>query len=173
MENQPLENRYLATEQMLAEYFARLRPAFSKVMYGCCLAALSLLLIAQLFLQIWLYDLSPLVLTLFGLALLGLGFTGLPLLEAKHALMQRKTIHGGESIETVTVFGDTIVLSEGTHRSEYHYEQIKKVVCLKHSYALMLDRRIGILVSPEGFQNGTAEDLLNLLRERIPGIIIK
>lgn len=173
MENQTLENRYTATEQMLTEYFAKLRPAFSKVMYGCLLVVQMLLLILQILLRTWQYDLSLFALPLLCIVILGIGFFGLPVLQAKHALMQRKTIHGGDAAETIAVFGDTIALTEGTHRSEYRYEQIQKVVCLKHSYALMLSNRIGVLVASDGFQNGTAEAFLRLLRENNPKLTIQ
>ena len=74
--------------------------------------------------------------------------------------------------ETVITFGDTIELTEGPVRITVEYRKIVKVVHLKHSYVLMIGKRNGVMLRPDGFVKGTFEEFKQFLREKRPDLKI-
>ncbi|HEY9550862.1 MAG TPA: YcxB family protein [Prevotella sp.] len=77
-----------------------------------------------------------------------------------------KAIYGTDDIETVIRFGERIEIAEQENVSVYQYSQIIRVYALKHTYALMLSKRIGILVPYNSFVQGRREDFETFLLER-------
>lgn len=158
-----LENHTDYSIWVLAEFYRKMRtPAFKTVLAGCCVVMIGAMIIMEAYT-------SPATWLL--LAYLVFLIWGLPVLQARATLQQRRKLCNDTLPETVITFGDTIVVTEGSHRSEYQYSQILRIVPMKRSSAMMIDRRIGILVDPRGFNRGTYADFLSLMREKNPGIM--
>ena len=74
--------------------------------------------------------------------------------------------------ETVVTLGEQIEMHEGMVHYTIEYRKLEKVIRLKHSYALMINRRSGIILKPDGFTKGTFEEFKAFLREKRPDLII-
>jgi hypothetical protein len=74
--------------------------------------------------------------------------------------------------ETVVTLGEQIEMHEGMVHYTIEYRKLVKVIRLKHSYALMLNRRSGIILNPNGFTKGTFEEFKQFLREKRPDLKI-
>ncbi len=72
--------------------------------------------------------------------------------------------------ETVITFGDSIELHEGMVNITVEYRKIVRTVRLKHSYLLMIGKRNGVMLDPDGFTKGSFEDFKQFLREKRPDL---
>ena len=87
-------------------------------------------------------------------------------------LRQVKKQNDGQIPETVVTLGDCIELHEGMVHYTIEYRKIVKVVSLKHSYVLMMGKRNGIILDPQGFTKGTFSEFKEFLREKCPDLKI-
>ena len=87
-------------------------------------------------------------------------------------LRQVKKQNDGQIPETVVTLGDCIELHEGLVHYTIEYRKIVKVVSLKHSYVLMMGKRNGIILNPQGFTKGTFSEFKEFLRQKRPDLKI-
>ncbi len=85
---------------------------------------------------------------------------------------QEKKKNNGRLLETVVLVGDTIEMSEGGKKLTICYDQIEKVVHLKHSYCLMMDKQTLMPLDPNGFTKGSFAQFKQFLREKRPDLTI-
>lgn len=83
-----------------------------------------------------------------------------------------KKMNDGIMPESRVVVGDTIEMFEGNVHVTIEYRKIARVVRLKHSYVLMLGKRNGLLIDPDGFTTGTFPEFKQFLREKRPDLKI-
>ena len=69
-------------------------------------------------------------------------------------------------------FGDTIEVQQGDIRVTWNYSEINQVYSLKRSFELMKNKRMGLIVEPNGFTKGTFSDFKHFLREKRPDLHI-
>lgn len=147
------ENRYLGSDEMLAEYTRRVLCRKLTIM-GAILCAVAALMLALT----W-RDHNIMLMTVFGVCLfLALFITpATPTLTFRQLKESGKRIHNGKQMETVVQFGDNIAMSEGTFALTVEYEQICRIYALRHSYVLMFGKTNAILLNPEQFTIGSFE----------------
>ena len=95
----------------------------------------------------------------------------LPGSTAKTVLAEIIKQNGGKNPECVALFGD-LILSNLGDREGYDYSRIRKVVSLKHSYVIYIDKRISIPITREGFIKGDFESFKAFLKEKRPDLKI-
>lgn len=109
--------------------------------------------------------------TLCGLVFLLLFF--LPWYISWNALRTSKRNNDGVIPETrITVNEDRIDVDEGWVHFTLEYRKFRRVVHLKHSYVLMIGRRSGLMIDPDGFTKGTFAEFKQFLREKRPDLNI-
>ena len=126
--------------------------------------------------------------TIFGLLFLRIATT--PRRTARRVIKNFKNMYKVESVESTTQFGENIVYTlHGTDPCEYGYDCIKKVISAKNSYILCFKKRVAIesmtqgktnytnkkgtiVLSRDGFTNGTFEDFKKFLAQKCPGVKI-
>lgn len=109
--------------------------------------------------------------TLCGLVFLLLFF--LPWYISWNALRTSKRNNDGVIPETrITVNEDRIDVDEGWVHFTLEYRKFRRVVHLKHSYVLMMGRRSGLMIDPDGFTKGTFAEFKQFLREKRPDLNI-
>lgn len=109
--------------------------------------------------------------TLCGLVFLLLFF--LPWYISWNALRTSKRNNDGVIPETrITVKDDRIDVDEGCVHFTLEYRKFCRVVHLKHSYVLMMGRRSGLMIDPDGFTKGTFAEFKQFLREKRPDLNI-
>lgn len=109
--------------------------------------------------------------TLCGLVFLLLFF--LPWYISWNALRTSKRNNDGVIPETrITVEDDRIDVDEGWVHFTLEYRKFRRVVHLKHSYVLMIGRRSGLMIDPDGFTKGTFAEFKQFLREKRPDLNI-
>lgn len=109
--------------------------------------------------------------TLCGLVFLLLFF--LPWYISWNALRTSKRNNDGVIPETrITVNEDRIDVNEGWVHFTLEYRKFRRVVHLKHSYVLMIGRRSGLMIDPDGFTKGTFAEFKQFLREKRPDLNI-
>lgn len=109
--------------------------------------------------------------TLCGLVFLLLFF--LPWYISWNALRTSKRNNDGVIPETrITVKDDRIDVDEGWVHFTLEYRKFRRVVHLKHSYVLMMGRRSGLMIDPDGFTKGTFAEFKQFLREKRPDLNI-
>ena len=96
----------------------------------------------------------------------------LPYLLAWSSLRNSRKQNDGVTPETVITAGDQIEMQEGMVHYTIAYHKIHRVVRLKHSYVLMLGKRNGLMLDPNGFTKGTFAQFKQFLREKRPDLII-
>ena len=109
------------------------------------------------------------------LVTMGVVFTALYFLPDFYAwqnLRRIKKQNDGVAPETVVTVGDTIEMREGMVHYTIEYRKLKKVICLKHSYALMTGKRNGLILNPNCFTKGTFAEFKQFLREKRPDLNI-
>ena len=100
-------------------------------------------------------------------------FIGLmPHYVAWMTLKNTKKQNGGTMPETVVTFGENIEIHEGMVHLTIEYRKILRVLRLKHSYMLMMGKRNGVMLDPNGFTKGTFEEFKQFLRETYPNLQI-
>lgn len=95
-----------------------------------------------------------------------------PYLAARRQLRITEDQNGGVIPESVVSFGDKIELRTAGACNTWEYENITKVVHLKHSYALRNGQKVYLLLRPEGFTKGTFEEFKDFLRQKCPDLVI-
>lgn len=95
----------------------------------------------------------------------------LPGSTAKAILSEVIKQNGGKNPECVALFGDLILSNMGDQEG-YAYSRIRKVVSLKHSYVIYIDKRVSIPVTRDGFTKGDFESFKAFLREKRPDLKI-
>ena len=80
--------------------------------------------------------------------------------------------YDGIQPETVVTFGDTIKIHEGIASYTIEYHKLIRTIRLKHGYLIMIGKRNGFLLDPNGFTKGTFEDLKKFLAEKRPDLSI-
>lgn len=109
--------------------------------------------------------------TLCGLVFLLLFF--LPWYISWNALRTSKRNNDGVIPETrIAVKDDRIDVDEGCVHFTLEYRKFRRVVHLKHSYVLMIGRRNGLMIDPDGFTKGTFAEFKQFLREKRPDLNI-
>ena len=109
--------------------------------------------------------------TLCGLVFLLLFF--LPWYISWNALRSSKRSNDGVIPETrIAVKEDRIDVDEGFVHFTLEYRKFCRVVHLKHSYVLMMGRRNGLMIDPDGFTKGTFAEFKQFLREKRPDLNI-
>ncbi len=78
----------------------------------------------------------------------------------------------GQLPQCIITVDDTIELHEGMMHITIEYRKIQKILHLKHSYVLMLGKRNGVIIDPNGFTKGTFAEFKQLLREKCPNLLI-
>ncbi len=96
----------------------------------------------------------------------------LPNLVAWIHLRERKRKNGGQLPTGQICFGEEIEDTSPGQRLILSYDRIEKIVHLKHSYVLMIDKRTGILLDTNSFTKGSFPELKQLLREKCPKLLI-
>ena len=115
-------------------------------------------------------DTSMLLRLAIGVVILALLWR-LPGSTAKSILAEVIKQNGGQNPECVALFGD-FVLSNMGDQEGYGYERIRKIVSLKHSYVIYIDKRISIPVTRDGFTKGDFEGFKAFLKEKRPDLKI-
>lgn len=110
------------------------------------------------------------MLFVFGICMLAVSF--LPQLYAYGIIQGSKKQNDDILPETVVIFGDTIEMHEGMVHLTIEYRKIVRTIRLKHSYMLMLGKRNGVMLDPNGFTKGSFEEFKQFLRTKCPGIIV-
>ena len=83
-----------------------------------------------------------------------------------------KKQNDGQQPEAVITFGETIELREGMVHITLEYRKLVRVVRLKYSYMLMIGKRRGLMLDPNGFTKGTFEEFKQFLREKRPDLTV-
>ena len=96
----------------------------------------------------------------------------LPQIYGFTTLRNAKKLNDGVQPEVVITFGDTIELREGMIHITVEYHKILRVIHLKHSYMLMIGKRNGVMLDPDGFTTGTFPEFKEFLREKRPDLQI-
>ena len=95
----------------------------------------------------------------------------LPGSTAKAILKEVIKQNNGTNPECVALFGDLILSNMGDQEG-YDYSRIRKVVSLKHSYVIYIDKRVSIPVTREGFTKGDFAAFKAFLKEKRPDLKI-
>ena len=95
----------------------------------------------------------------------------LPGSTARNILKEVLKQNNGQNPECVALFGD-IILSNMGEQEGYDYSRIRKVVALKHSYVIYIDKRVSIPVTRDGFTKGDFAAFKAFLREKRPDLKI-
>ena len=158
------ENRYYSNHRMLTEFFRK---------YTVGPRPLTVILCCGIFLffviRSYVWGILPEMLP--TLAFMGVMYSVLYFLPDFYAWSshrQGKKQNDGVMPETVIAFGDTIELREGMVHITVEYRKIVRVIRLKHSYVLMIGKRNGVLLDPNGFTKGTFFEFKSFLREKRP-----
>ena len=164
------ENRYYSTKKMMAEFGRKyaVGPTWPKligfwVMY--VVVVIPMLVASDAF-----DGTSRILMSILGITMLAVSF--LPQLYAWSAVTSAKKQNDGVAPEVIITFGETIKLHEGMVDITVEYRKIQKVVRLKHSYMLMIGKRNGLMLDPEGFTKGTFEEFKQFLRDKRPDLKI-
>ena len=162
------ENCYYSNHRMLAEFFRKYtvgpRPVTTLIT-----VAVFLFFVIRSFLWGILWEMLP---TLLFIAVIFSLLQFLPNLYAWSSRRQGKKQNDGILPETHITFGDTIEMYEGMIHITVEYRKILRVVRLKHSYVLMIGKRNGVMLDPNGFTKGTFSEFKQFLREKCPEIKI-
>ena len=164
------ENRYYSRKNMMAEFGRKyaVGPRFPALI-GVWLLYIIVLVPALVDRETF-SDGFRWMLCIVGLVMLVNGFT--PQIYASTTIRNAKKQNDGVQPETVITFGDTIELREGMIHITVEYRKIIRVVHLKHSYMLMIGKRNGVMLDPDGFSQGTFEGFKQFLREKRPDLKI-
>ncbi len=105
-----------------------------------------------------------------GICMLLVGF--LPHLYAWSLIKNAKKQNDGVLPQTIVTFGDTIEIHEGMVHLTIEYRKIVRTIRLQNSYMLMLGKRNGVMLDPNGFTKGSFQEFKQFLREKCPGLTV-
>lgn len=106
------------------------------------------------------------------LVIAGVVMTIYPGLAASMRFHQKRKRNNGIVPERRVTFGETIEMEEGMTRMSVEYSKIVRVKRLKYSYALMFDKRSGVMLDPDGFTKGSFAEFKAFLRAKRPDLEI-
>lgn len=161
------ENRIYLTTVIVTEYYRKAAPMTSKLLDA---AAIGLVVAMNLF-MLWEHNFAwPMLLII---SIFAIGFIQSKWKRvAEKNIQQRRKLNGGKDPEQIVRFGDEITSEFGNVRNAFQYSQIEKTIRMKHSYALMVDDRMGILITEDGFAKGDMESFRAFLRKKCPNVEI-
>ena len=162
------ENRYRSTHKMMAEFFRKYRT-------GPRPAVVVAVLGFYVFFVWMCYARGILAKMALTIVVMGIFFGGiyfLPDYYAWKSLRNSQKHNDGILPETIVIFEDTIEVHEGIIRISLEYRRIVQVVRLKYSYMLMLGKRNGVILDPNGFTKGTFEEFKQFLGTKRPDLVI-
>ena len=162
------ENRYFSNHRRLTEFFRKYTRGPRPPMVILCCAIFLFFVIRSWFWGI-LVEMLP---TLAFMAMVFMALYFLPDFYAWSSHRQGKKQNDGAMPETVITFADTIELREGMVHITVEYRKIIRVVHLKHSYVLMIGKRNGVLLDPNGFTKGSFSEFKSFLRQKRPDLKI-
>ena len=163
------EIRYTVSKNMLREFYRK---------FGSGPRYPTVVMMAMDFTGLALYSVCAGVLTdvlpdLVGCGVVFLAIFFLPWYIAWNTMRASKRSNDGVMPETrITVGEDSINMDEGFIHLCLEYRKFCRVVHLKHSYVLMMGRRNGLMIDPDGFTNGTFAEFKQFLREKRPDLNI-
>ena len=162
------ENRFYCSKTILKEFYR-------KVIFKCipilCVTETVILccfVVHGLFFGIFL-EMIPMYLMM--AAVFSIGWL-MPDWFVWNIMRQTKKQYDGEIPETTVTFGDTIELHEGMVHYTIPYQKIVRVIHLEHSYVLMIGKKNGIILAPDGFTEGTFGEFKEFLRRKRPDVLI-
>ena len=91
----------------------------------------------------------------------------MPMVVVRNVEASGKRLNNGKQEKTEVLFGDNIIMNEGRVHLEFEYEQIKKIRETKNLIMLGLGKSSAILVYKSGFTEGTKEDFMKFIQEKI------
>lgn len=91
----------------------------------------------------------------------------MPMVVVRNVEASGKRLNNGKQEKTEVLFGDNIIMNEGRVHFEFEYEQIKKIRETKNLIMLGLGKSSAILVYKSGFTEGTKEDFMKFIQEKI------
>ena len=162
------ENRFISNHQMLTEYLRKYMIHTHPVVVVIFSVMLTFLIIQSCLSGI-LIEMLPMLL------FMAVVFTVLYFMPDWFAWMSCRNVkkqNDGVIPESVITFGETIELHEGMVHYTIEYRKVIRVVHLKHSYVLMIGKRNGVMLDPDGFTKGTFEEFKQFLREKRPDLSI-
>lgn len=162
------EIRYTANKKMLREFYRK---------FGSGPRYPTVVMMAVVFTGLTLYSVCAGVLTdvlpnLVGCGAVFLATFFLPWYIAWKAIRVTKKSNDGAMPEARIAVGETIEMDEGMVHFSLEYRKLLRVVHLKHSYVLMLGKRNGLIIDPNGFTKGTFTEFKQFLREKRPDLKI-
>ena len=164
-----LENTYICDKKMMREFYRKYSvgptPIISIVTAVLMLIELPALVVGiMLRRDVWMLAVMYLVFIVIQF---------FPRLFTWANLRNAKKQNDGVMPETRVVFTEeNIQMFEGMVHLTVEYRKITKAIRLKHSYALMTGKRTAVLIKPDGFTQGSLEELRRFLGEKCPGIQI-
>ena len=163
------EIRYFGTYPMLKEFYRKIAvgPRYPTVV----LTFFVILALIAYFISMGLWTDGLFYLTV-AVAAVDVFVFFLPNLLVWNILRTAKRQNDGAMPETRIVVGETIEMFEGMVHYTIEYRKIVRTVRLKHSYLLMIGKRNGVMLDPNGFTKGTFEDFKQFLREKCPDLVI-
>ena len=164
------ENRYYCTKKMLTEFGRKyaVGPRMPRVIGFWILytiVAIPMLVAPDMF-----DSRLRLLVPILGVTILAVTF--MPQLYAWSSITNTKKQNDGIAPEVIITFGEVIKLHEGIVDVTLEYRKIQKVVRLKYSYVLMIGKRNGLMLDPDGFTQGTFAEFKQFLREQCPELTI-
>ena len=164
------ENRYYSSRKMLTE-FGR------KYAVGPQVPLMIVFWLVYVFVAIPVFlvpdsfgNNTSMLLGILGITMLAACF--FPQLYAWSIIRSVKKQNDGVQPEVTVTFGDTIELHEGMVHITVEYRKLQRVIRLKHSYMLMIGKRNGVMLDPNGFTKGTFSEFKQFLREKRPDLNI-
>jgi hypothetical protein len=162
------ENRFYGTHRMMAEFFRKYGVGPRPVVTAITAAVFVLSVIHSILWGVFV-ETFPMLFAMGGI-LTAVYFV--PDLFAWSSMRHSKQQNDGVFPETVITFGDAIELREGMIHLTVEYRKITRVIRLKHSYVLMLGKRNGVIIDPNGFSRGDFPSFKAFLREKLPDLKI-
>lgn len=164
------ENRYYTTKKMMTEFGRKYAVGPRKPLMIIFWTVFAIALIPAIVApEVFEMDYWEKILMM-GAVMLAVSF--MPQFYAWSVMKSSKKQNDGVVPEVIITFGESIKLHEGMVDVTVEYRKIQKVVRLKHSYMLMIGKRNGLMLRPDGFTKGTFEEFKQFLREKRPDLKI-
>lgn len=160
------ENRFPYTAKTLRPVYRKLTPLWLQCLYALWVA-IGLAVLPLLDSDIGKAPVLALLLVLLGLN----GLFVKPYLLAREAARNHSKLTNDRKPEAIVRFTDSeIAGQEARNRSFYTYDQIRSVRSTRRMWLLLIDKRIALMISKEGFTKGHSADFPAYIRSKCPGI---
>lgn len=157
------ENRFYMTDKMLSEYVYKV--LWKKYwILGSLLSAFSLIMLILTY-HVRVYSSVAVYGTVLFISLFTTFLT--PFLTKRQMKESGRRIHNGENVETVVEFGEDITMKEGAMSMTIKYSQIQRIIYLKSLYVLKFGKQNAIVLSPDGFTVGNAEEFKKFIESKV------